>query len=568
MAKNTKKIIAAVIAVMMLIGAASCGNVATPGPQAPPSAPDQGMRTVKFFGNDYRHVPWLNANLDLSKFPAAEEFFDLIAQRGLRIEWETVPNESYQMTLNTRLASGDKFAHMYNVNFMSDGDAIRYGRDGVFLDLREAFAKYNDGSIISFTDQYYPGKLNIYTTEDGKLYWYPYLYTTKWVEGGTYDGGTWTSKIRLDWLNQIGFEHKYEVSIDELYTILKAFKDQNVNGQGNVNIGAPFTNFNNFATAGIGDGFGIYASGFEALGTGIERKNGVKEWGFVWESKFIAEYLSFLNSLYEAGIWVLDLLNDGAEVQMRNENRGAMCYDYSASVWEENEVLGVENVYYAPIKLYFMDLANAKMQSDEAAGSVHKNVVAGNLTDEETKACIDLVAFFYSDDYCRLHWNGTEGIGFEYDEYGTRVNLFNPEYPQDADNFDAPLALTIGGNVLPMMSLGLASTRKMQEVDIPKWTEDNNIKAFFDYEYRFVRPKAFDWNRHNLPYAVPTEAESAILERVSETLSTYSRELFLSYIIGDAKIDDLQKYIDEMYSLGLQDYKEVMSARYDRVFNK
>jgi hypothetical protein len=66
------------------------------------------------------------------------------------------------------------------------------------------------------------------------------------------------------------------------------------------------------------------------------------------------------------------------------------------------------------------------------------------------------------------------------------------------------------------------------------------------------------------PVAMQTAEETAALDRIVTTLETYSQELMVDLIIGNRSIDDFDKYIAEMQSLGLDEYISIYQARYDR----
>ena len=570
MRKAFKTCFCVLLACSMLAGAVACGRVSSDRPE-PVSAGAQDLRTVKLFGQQYRAYDWCNADgPNVQDYYSVQALNEDLAERGLRIEWEAIENASYQMTLQMRIASGDKYGMLVNGSTLSDSEALAYGKDGRFANLRELYGKYDaDGSILNFCDANFPNMLNTLTTEDGLLFWMPYLNSFKFTDDKASVTSVMTTIIRKDWIEKLGFEIKYEYSTDEYFDLLKAFRDMDVNGNGvpDENIGCSFADFDTGSTSGLSESFGLF-SGFEhPMGTAIERKNGVREWGFVWESEYIAEYLDYLNKLYAEGIYDLDLLNDGAVLQMRNENRGATSI-YSRS-WAavDQEVLGVDDAHYAPIRVYYMDPSNSVIVSGDIVNAyASKYMVPSNLTDGEFQSVVDLLKYVYTTRYIELMYGGIEGVGFHYTEYGELIRDFDTTMNKDKVHLDAPLWHCISGNLLPNVFTNPISIKRIREEMLPQWQAENNYREIFQYDYKYVLGGTYDIKRSTIAYSVPTDKEAEDLARVTNTLSTYSKELLLSYITGDAALNDLPKYIEEMNTIGMKEYKDAMSARYFRSY--
>ena len=563
---NLKKLIPFLLTTVMLVSTAACGDqrVGQPEPAAPRSGQGASdLRTVKLFGPEYRAFSWLGASTpEVPNHHAIIALNEDLAARGLRLEWEAIPNDSYAMALQMRIASNDKYGHLVNGSRLTEIEAVSYGRDGYFQELHETIANYDPArSIMNFIEQYFGSSLNIVTTEDGKMFWLPYMVTFMSVDGAVNHGTILATQIRKDWLDTLGIEYKYEYSTDEFYEMLKAFRENDMNGNGlpDENIGVSFADFG--ATAGLNVAFGLA----DGLGKGIERTNGANEYEFVWDSPLITEFLSYLNLLYEEGIYDLDLLADGAEVRMRNENRGAAFYTYADWNASDQDVLGVDEAYYASMRLYYQDPSNSIMMTQsKTAVYGSKYMIPSNLTEDETQGVVDLLAYCFSDRYFQLLCGGVEGIGFIFDEYGDMEYLFDQTFPQDLIAYDWPLWFSLSGNLLPNMWINRGSVKKLNEVSVPEWQAENDVRSLFNYEYRFTRDGTYNLCREAPAYSIPTAQESEVLERVTNTLTTYSQELFAAFVRGEANVSDLPRYRQEMTDIGADEFIAVMKARYNR----
>ncbi|ERP96678.1 hypothetical protein Q669_27870 [Labrenzia sp. C1B10] len=94
-----------------------------------------------------------------------------------------------------------------------------YGPQGAFLPLND-LVKEHAPHIQAFWDSH-PGLQEAISAYDGNYYYIPYLPDGKF-------GRAWY--IRQDWLDKLGLEQPQ--TVDEYYEVLKAFRDQDPNGNG------------------------------------------------------------------------------------------------------------------------------------------------------------------------------------------------------------------------------------------------------------------------------------------------------------------------------------------------
>ena len=68
----------------------------------------------------------------------------------------------------------------------------------------------------------------------------------------------------------------------------------------------------------------------------------------------------------------------------------------------------------------------------------------------------------------------------------------------------------------------------------------------------------------SLKLALPTTEEMEKIGEIENVLTTYMAELLTDLVLGNRSIDDLPACLEELESLGLTDYLEIMQARRDR----
>jgi len=105
----------------------------------------------------------------------------------------------------------------------------RYGMQGLFLPLNDLIKQYAPNMVKVFNNplegEILPYPINVWgdlTARDGKIYCLPFLGATNAI------GPVWA--IRTDWLKKLNL--KVPQTPDELYTVLKAFKERDPNGNG------------------------------------------------------------------------------------------------------------------------------------------------------------------------------------------------------------------------------------------------------------------------------------------------------------------------------------------------
>ncbi len=146
-------------------------------------------------------------------------------QTGIHVIWDLLPAAETSTVLDLRLASGDKLSDIIAYGFGSS--AAAYGDQGYFVNIAGWHEKYgyffwNDAPGMKQAD--YDAYFARSTEADGSIYGYSFY--TK----GTGDQIKNNWYINMLWLNKLGLE--VPTNLDELYDVLVAFRDNDMNGNG------------------------------------------------------------------------------------------------------------------------------------------------------------------------------------------------------------------------------------------------------------------------------------------------------------------------------------------------
>ncbi|MDD6883605.1 MAG: hypothetical protein PUD50_07850 [Eubacteriales bacterium] len=215
-------------------------------------------------------------------------------QTGVHINWEVYTDkETAKTKANALIASGDLPDVFVGVNF-SALEAVMYGNEGYFIDLKPWFEEY--GYYINQMFEEQPSILSDITDNEGHIWGFPNYAACYHCE--TQQRG-W---IYTPWLEQYkeATGKGKPATTEEFYEMLKFFKENDMNGDGDTTDEIPF--------AGAVDGWGtelpgMFMSAFEYFDQDesyVEYVDGTVR--FVADSDGWKEGLRYVNKLYTEGL--------------------------------------------------------------------------------------------------------------------------------------------------------------------------------------------------------------------------------------------------------------------------
>lgn len=198
---------------------------------------------------------------------------------GIRLVITPVEEAGWTERKNLALASGD-----YSEIFLAGltwNDALVYGEMGIFQPLEDLIAEYAP-NVTALLEMYPEAKKTL--TMDGHIYVLPTWSTPAREVINNENRKT----INTTWLKNVGME--MPTTLDEVYEVLKAFKEQDANGNGDPNDEIPYSNVYN------GEGFEWILSAFGYVNLRHDVKDG--RYVYVPAEENYRHYLEFMNKLY------------------------------------------------------------------------------------------------------------------------------------------------------------------------------------------------------------------------------------------------------------------------------
>lgn len=172
----------------------------------------QEKQKLTVLAPDETHILDLNTN-DFTKW--YEE------QTNIEVEFIQVPQDSFVEKRNLMIASGQLPDIILSGDF-TKVDEVTYGEQGLFLPLNELIEKhgYNTKEVFEQQETLPAG----ITAPDGNIYALPRINEAYHVK---YSGKAWINQV---WLDNLGLA--YPETTEDLYNVLKAFKEKDPNGNG------------------------------------------------------------------------------------------------------------------------------------------------------------------------------------------------------------------------------------------------------------------------------------------------------------------------------------------------
>lgn len=217
---------------------------------------------------------------------------ELEEKANVDIEWEQIYSD-WETTKSTRFASGDIPDILINATV--DSDYTKY--NGLFMELSSLIEENAPNVMQMFEEE--PDTRILATTKEGKIFATP-KFQGKWPATNT------VMFINKEWLDNLGLE--MPETFMELKEVLKAFKEQDANGNGNPDDEVPL-DFN--AYGGNNAWFNSAYSLTNLLGaTGIQLTNWGQEGYFAEDGKVkcyavderYRDFLRFMSELYKEGL--------------------------------------------------------------------------------------------------------------------------------------------------------------------------------------------------------------------------------------------------------------------------
>lgn len=554
MRKETgRKAGAAVLAAMMAVSAMG-GTVVTV------QAEEKEMKTIRILGIDNSGTDDSGTTVYLSDWVNGdskmwEKLCSDLAEKGVKLELDLIPSDQYDTVIQTQLAAGldCDLVNLHGIDTKTRSRLISQGR---LVSINNIWENYSGEEAKKFYTEGYGGEVaKLNTMEDGNVYWLSA--TTVGDYKGTPWGGFVMPMIRKDWLDKLGLE--MPTTTDELFDVLKAFQDQDANGDGEADeiVSVDFNTFGN----GIAQYFGL---GTSVCYVDYETGKATSP----WYDEGVKDYINFMKKLCDTGL--LETSGQGSE--KKAENKVAMNNNWWIETWEEPGVIvadGEAAPYFCGVFCKGMDNVDPVLSRQNG---IQKGSYDFGVTDQADPEAIGaLLDYLSSEEYSTLSEFGIEGYTYEVSEDGTKKKFAagNGSGNSEVEIMSKLPALWVNDSILPRMEIVNREQELESCIEAGKtmgYPENGfaekaaAIQNVYDHETEYHY--AVMDTTANL--AAATEEENERISELTADFETYYQELLTKLVLGQKSMDDWDTYLSDMKELGLDELIQITQDRYDR----
>lgn len=300
---KAKRIICFALASIFALTAAACGTK----PEDKPAG--AGSST----GTPSSEAPVENSNFNKTGYPIVKEmvtynvtsivsdaakpinestlYKELEEKTNVKINYTTVLEKVWPEKKGILFSSNDLPDFFVGDNILTASDVVKYGTQGQIIDIKPLMNEYNP--FMQAKLDAVPGLESSITTPDGKIYSYLGIDNSPMQVG-------YPAFINKDWLDKLGLQ--VPTTTEELYTVLKAFKEKDPNGNGKADE-IPMTAYNN----SYSDYFGAFGFLEEyVVNNKILNHVGVKDEGktayYTATTNEYKEAIKYFNRLFSEGL--------------------------------------------------------------------------------------------------------------------------------------------------------------------------------------------------------------------------------------------------------------------------
>ena len=526
-----KKLVALMLALVMVLSMAACGAAKDPETPAEGDAPAQDA-PAKQETPEKTDAPEETPAEDpvISVFGMTSKTFLLadnlawnygIEKAGINVELTEVIPAEYQEKANLLLNSGEYPDVFWKCSYL---DCDSYGMQGVFIPLEDLIREHAPNLTQRLDD--YNGWDDI-TAADGHIYALPsFDGQLNCVLGNT--GPLWINK---GWLDNLGLA--VPTNMDELYEVLKAFKEQDANGNGDPNDEIPFIHCG--GTTSILTALPLMTEDTLLYGNYCALVDG--EFGYYPVTDSYKNLLAYAAKLYAEGLMHTDSLILTSDQRQAIGKVG----DVTGFYHNAGPSLAPEEIQYNFIALESFNPAGYPLNT-----GVNAKGLAITDACEDPAAVIKWMDYFYSEEGGLVSAMGLEGECYEINADGS-YTLFN-------DKFESRVFQTT------LMGYGIYPCYTPPYF----YTGSNPEAAPLDAYVKSETTKALGTGT-SLPGLILTEEENETLSILSADITPYVDNYTAQVISGQLSLEESwDDYMKTLEDMGVNEMKAIYEAAYAR----
>ena len=458
-------------------------------------------------------------------------FKELEEKTGIKIEWTYLSDTDWDDQKALILASGDIPDIIFG-DAMTKEDIIN--NKDYFLPLEDYIENCPN---IKAAFEKYPELRKRVTATDGHIYTLP---NRQPCMPNTQDAFF----INQKWLDNLGL--KMPTTADELYNILKAFKEQDANGNGNPNDEIPLTAQGN-GIAPLEAYFGF----FGAIDNMSEYKTIVKDGkvSYLATDEGVKEAVKFFHKLYEEGILDQEIFTqDYSMMQAKFQNSDA-CIVGMGSSWVPSAIVS-ENyldqyVIMSPVK---GTEGNAYTRYNPEIFSVSDAQFSISTSCPNPETAMRWADALYDEEVSIQTFFGPFDVCVEKTEEG-KYNVLEPQEGLSGD-------IWTWTNAPKSHGPKFVSDETVANINLPS-TSNEAVKLAINEQYQPYISEEY-YPRMSFDNEVVNE-----LVAYKADFEPYRDEQIATWVVNGGVEEEWDAYVEKMNNLGVTEYIQILQKYYD-----
>jgi putative aldouronate transport system substrate-binding protein len=466
-------------------------------------------------------------------------FQELEKRTGLKLDFRHYPEGQGTEQFNLMLASNDLADIIWYTWPRFPGGPARAIDDGVIIELGDLIKGYAP-NFSQIMDEY-PEVRRDSATDEGYFYEMPFLKVAK------EDRVVGQFHIRQDWLDKLGLQRP--TNMDEWYTVLKAFKEKDPNGNGKADE-IPFISISQGNIHGV-ERF-TYAWGFP---TDFYVDNRQVKYGPAQPD--YKTYLATMAKWYREGLIDPEFLITDRKTHDSMVTTGTAGAYYGLlngfmgtyiGVMEKLDpkfnLQGTVNPIAPDGKMYDFYVDDVKI--------VQNSGMAISVQNKYPVETIKMLDYFYGEEGRILMNLGVEGLTYK---------VVNGEFIYTDLILNNPDGLSLAESISKYCPVGACRL----------WQDTRYFSQIIPYpaqkEAAVLLTKAT--TERALPPLTPSQDEASRLVNIQNEITNYFREMFAKFIMGQEDVEKgFDTYINTLNSLGLPEALEIYQRALERYYKR
>ncbi|CAH8711068.1 extracellular solute-binding protein [Paenibacillus thiaminolyticus] len=470
----------------------------------------------------------------LKSYNEIEAYKELEKVTGVKVDFQHPPEGQQAKEQFNLMLTSDKLPDVIEYSWTSyPGGPEKAIKDGKIIRLNELIDEHAP-NLKKVLGEHPEWKKEI-MTDEGSIYAFPFIRSHDRLK--VFLGPT----IRQDWLDKLNLE--MPATIDEWYTVLKAFKENDMNGNGKADE-IPL-----YLAKGDVDASTAFLGAF-GINAGFYQEGGTVKYGPT--APRFKEFLTLMNTWYQEGLLDRDFATTDAkllEAKITGGQIGAAVLYTGSGIGNYNTLMKDKDPNFHLVAAPYPVMNKGDKQiwgyKDFAYTGIGAAVTTSNKNPVETVKWLD---YAYSEEGTLLFNFGKEGVSYTM-ENGKPV--FKPEVMNDPS--------------------GLPLIQSMSQHNRATFSGPFMLDIRFDEQYTTspdqLKSKEI-WAEPTLelklPRTTPNSEESSRYASIMNDINTFKDEMYLKFIMGQEPLDNFDKYVKTIEGMGLQEAIQIQQNALER----